>query len=34
MINFDFEKPFRKREQFKWVPSDTRFSDVKEIVGE
>jgi hypothetical protein len=34
MINFDFEKSFRKREQFKWVPASTRFGAVKEIIGE
>ena len=33
MVNFDFEKPFRKREQFKWVPASTRFEAVKEFVA-
>jgi len=33
MVNFDFEKAFRKREQFKWVPASTRFEDVKEFVA-
>jgi len=31
MVNFDFEKPFRKREHFKWIPASTRFEAVKEF---
>jgi len=31
MVNFDFEKPFCKREQFKWVPASTKFEAVREI---
>jgi len=34
MINFDFDKVNRRREQFKWVPASTRFESVKEFVGE
>ena len=34
MVNFDFEKANRKREQFKCVPASTRFEAVKEFVGE
>jgi hypothetical protein len=29
MICFDFEKPFRKRTEFKWVPATTRFDWVR-----
>lgn len=29
MICFDFEKPFRKRTEFKWVPASTRFDWVR-----
>ncbi len=32
MVNFDFEKVNRRREQFKWVPASTRFESVKEFV--
>ena len=31
MLCFDFEKTFRKREHFKWVPATTRFEWVKEF---
>jgi len=34
MIVVDWEKPFRKREQFKWIPASTRFDAVREFVGE
>jgi len=34
MVNFDFEKANRKREQFKWIPASTRFEAVREFVGE
>jgi hypothetical protein len=30
MICMDFEKTFRKREHFKWVPDTTRFDWVRE----
>ena len=30
MICFDFEKMYGKRENFKWVPADTRFDWVRE----
>jgi hypothetical protein len=30
MVCFDFEKPFTKRAEFKWVPSTTRFEWVRE----
>ena len=30
MVCFDFDKVDRKREQFKWVPADTRFEWVRE----
>ena len=33
MVVADWEKPNRKREQFKWVPASTRFESVREIVG-
>lgn len=33
MVNFDWEKANRKREQFTWVPASTRFEAVKEFVG-
>ena len=29
MVCFDFEKPERKKEQFKWVPASTRFDWVR-----
>jgi len=29
MVCFDFEKPFRKRTEFKWVPATTRFDWVR-----
>ena len=32
MVCFDFEKDDRKREHFKWVPSDTRFDWVRVFV--
>jgi hypothetical protein len=32
MVNLDWEKPFRKREQFRWVPASTRFDAVREFV--
>jgi hypothetical protein len=32
MVCMDFEKISRKREQFKWVPSTTRFEWVREFV--
>jgi hypothetical protein len=31
MVCFDFEKPERKKEQFKWVPASTRFEWVREF---
>ena len=31
MVCMDFEKINRKREQFKWVPSTTRFEWVREL---
>ena len=34
MINVDWEKPDRKREQFKWIPATTQFEAVKEFIGE
>jgi hypothetical protein len=34
MVCFDWEKSNRRREQFKWVPANTRFEAVKEFVGE
>jgi len=34
MINVDWEKPERKREQFKWIPATTQFEAVKEFIGE
>jgi len=30
MVCFDFEKPFRKRTEFKWMPVTTRFDWVRE----
>jgi hypothetical protein len=33
MVCFDWEKPYRKREHFKWVPASTKFDSVKEFVG-
>lgn len=30
MICMDFEKPFRKRTEFKWMPAITRFDWVRE----
>jgi hypothetical protein len=30
MVCFDFEKPFHKRTEFKWVPAATRFDWVRE----
>ena len=30
MVCFDFEKPFRKRAEFKWMPATTRFDWVRE----
>ena len=30
MVCFDFEKPFSKRAEFKWMPSTTRFDWVRE----
>ena len=30
MVCFDFEKPFRKRAEFKWMPAATRFDWVRE----
>ena len=30
MVCFDFEKIFRKRAEFKWVPATTRFEWVRE----
>ena len=33
MVNFDWEKANRKREQFKWVPASTRFDAVREFVA-
>jgi hypothetical protein len=32
MVNLDWEKPFAKREQFRWVPASTRFDAVREFV--
>ena len=29
MVCFDFEKPFSKRAEFKWMPADTRFEWVR-----
>jgi hypothetical protein len=29
MVCMDFEKPERKKEQFKWVPASTRFDWVR-----
>lgn len=34
MVCVDFEKIYRKREHFKWIPATTRFECVREIVGE
>jgi len=31
MLCLDFEKPERKKEQFKWVPVSTRFEWVREF---
>ena len=31
MICMDFEKTYRKRTEFKWVPAATRFEWVKEF---
>jgi len=31
MVCFDFEKVNRRREQFKWVPADTKFEWVREF---
>ena len=31
MVCFDFEKTYRKRTEFKWVPAATRFEWVKEF---
>ena len=30
MVCFDFEKPFSKRDEFKWMPANTRFDWVRE----
>ena len=32
MVNFDFNRPFHRREQFKWIPASTRFEDIKVFV--
>jgi len=32
MVVADWEKPFRKRQEFKWVHASTRFESVREIV--
>jgi hypothetical protein len=34
MIVGDWEKPFRKRSQLKWIPASTYFDSVKEFIGE
>lgn len=34
MVCMDWEQPFRKRSQFRWVPASTRFDSVREFVGE
>jgi hypothetical protein len=31
MVCIDFEKPERKKEQFKWVPASTRFDWIRTI---
>jgi hypothetical protein len=31
MICMDFEKVYRKRSEFKWVPAETRFDWVREF---
>jgi len=31
MVCFDFEKPERKKEQFRWVPATTKFEWVREF---
>lgn len=33
MVNFDFDKENRRREQFKWIPASTRFEAVREFIG-
>jgi len=33
MINMDWEKANRKREQFKWIPASTKFDAVREMIG-
>jgi hypothetical protein len=30
MVCMDFEKPFSKRAEFKWMPANTRFDWVRE----
>jgi hypothetical protein len=30
MVCFDFERPFSKRAEFKWMPATTRFQWVRE----
>ena len=30
----DWEKPFRKRMQLKWIPATTRFDNVRELIGD
>jgi len=34
LVCMDFEKPNRKKENFKWVPAATRFEWVREFRGE
>jgi hypothetical protein len=30
----DWEKPFRKRTQLKWIPATTRFESSRELIGD
>ncbi len=34
LINMDWDKNNRRREQFKWIPADTKFDAIKELIGE
>jgi hypothetical protein len=34
MIVADWDKPFRKRTQLKWIPATTRFDSVRELIGD
>jgi len=30
----DWEKPFRKRSQLRWIPASTRFESLRELIGD